>query len=97
MATKLFVTAAVLVGVGLVVGFFPIHASTAFDTAACGSAFASNAEDYYGSWRELCEGKVAMMRYPAIILVIGGLIAAVSAAYARSESSGSYRNQRVPR
>lgn len=94
---KLFAAAIALLALGLLLGFFPIHASTAFDTAACGSAFASNAEDYYGSWRDLCEGKVAMLRYPAIILVIGGLIAAASASYARSESSGSWRNQRVPR
>lgn len=94
---KLFGAAITLVALGLLLGFFPIHASTAFSSADCGSAFASRADEFYGMGRDLCEGKVAMLRYPAVALLIAAGIAGVIALASYNVDKGTYRNQRVPR
>lgn len=83
---KLFTTAAVLLALGLLIGFFPIHVSTALSAGDCGSAFLSKADEFTAFGRDVCGGKIAMMRYPAILLIVAGLIFGVWAMITQSNS-----------
>ena len=86
---KLFIAAAAALALGLLLGFWPVHADTVFSSVDCGSAFFSNAGDFNLTGQELCDGKISTMRYPSLILVIGGLIATVIAFTVRENSTWS--------
>lgn len=83
---KLFTAAAILLGLGLLVGFFPIHVSTALSTGDCGSAFLSKADEFSEFGRDVCGGKIAMMRYPSIALIATGAILGIWGLIAQANS-----------